>query len=653
MYTFHLGLFDAKGLHHPVVAALQLGRAYPRHVCVGSAWHNGHEWVRGNLRLIVRLVMERQGVDLQRVFGLTPHCYDSDQGVELEKAGWEENFEPLGKLRHAFPQVSFDYPSWARDLDARQYTVVTCDGDLSMWKHGSERFGSGLAGINRLGPATVSNACSFHKLNKLEEVLNKMVRLVTIQRNQDPETWDTEHCAGYLLDKKANSSDFYQKHLGDYTDEVIQHDVPKVALAVWELLLEFLRLLGSGQYVVHFVLYNHPVTGRNGIWGRFMFIQEAAADEDGSVHPLARMEHGSWRIPVKGNVPSANGLEAGTNKRASLAVTVPTPLAAVVNKLAFTWTQVSRDTVGTVGYSVLPDYFGMNKSTTHRRKAGRYGKAPTSRDLPGLFRLGVMMARSHDFQLRFHRVKGHKETAEFIVASESCMAMVAALYDYDFPKATEGPTPKQRREYMKTLRTSWVKFLADPDAYIAALRNDASRWGVKEVRKHLLDRKFGLAPNKAWRATAFQLHQIVISDVLFLCGAFHRVVPRKHLTRAESKEHLFEKFRNGDRHDPWNTDVRYFTCLHCNQCSKTDYCEHIAAVTCHECILPAKPNKFLTGSVEAKVKKSFFLHEVTDRWAVKRRLTAAQAQSPSQEPPQEPPQKRSCPKKRPPKNRGK
>ena len=116
--------------------------------------------------------------------------------------------------------------------------------------------------------------------------------------------------------------------------------------------------------------------------------------------------------------------------------------------------------------------------------------------------------------------------------------------------------PKQRREYMKTLRTSWVKFLADPDAYIAALRNDASRWGVKEVRKHLLDRKFGLAPNKAWRATAFQLHQIVISDVLFLCGAFHRVVPRKHLSRAESKEHLFEKFRNGDRHDPQRRPAR-------------------------------------------------------------------------------------------------
>ena len=60
MYLFNVGVTDAKGLHHPTVFALQLGKGYLRNKVVGAVWQNAHEWVRHNLFAITSTLLNAE-----------------------------------------------------------------------------------------------------------------------------------------------------------------------------------------------------------------------------------------------------------------------------------------------------------------------------------------------------------------------------------------------------------------------------------------------------------------------------------------------------------------------------------------------------------------------------------------------------------------
>jgi len=73
-----------------------------------------------------------------------------------------------------------------------------------------------------------------------------------------------------------------------------------------------------------------------------------------------------------------------------------------------------------------------------------------------------------------------------------------------------------------------------------------------------------------WRKTRWQIAQIVKNDVLYLPEAFHKVVPRDHLNLNDTRRVMGETWRRilPPEHalfDVWDTDIRFFECLHCNQ----------------------------------------------------------------------------------------
>jgi hypothetical protein len=182
----------------------------------------------------------------------------------------------------------------------------------------------------------------------------------------------------------------FHRHFGDFTGDVMQHDVFAVGLAMWGLALELATLIGADarKWNKHY----HPATGENGTWGRMMRAHEAAKGVQVTDHPLARIVSGTVRIPMKGTVPSANGLEANINNKTASDLECSAAFKHLMIKLGGTWNNVPRNCIGQAGFSVLPDFFGRNKGTTHTLETRRGKKAKTTRNMPKVFRGGLEMA---------------------------------------------------------------------------------------------------------------------------------------------------------------------------------------------------------------------------------------------------------------------
>ena len=629
MHLLNTGLFDAKGLHHPVVTALQLGRKYPRNKVVGWAWHHAHEWVRANLRAVVSMIKAKQGVDLEARFGLTSECFEDSVPAQIANSLWTEEFATLGTAYHAFPQLKFAVPSFARDLADRHYLFATTDGDLKMWRHLCEGLGDGDVMRQRGGGQKDIDGCSCHKLAALKKMINLSTRILKTLRAANTTKWDKEHSAGHLLGRKC---DMFHRYFGDLTDDVMQHDVFEVGLVMWGLCLELAVLMGADAD--KWDEYYHPVTGANGTWGRMMRTYEAAEGVEVDDHPLARIVDGTVRIPMKGTVPSANGLEANINGKTASDLECSTAFKHLMTKLGATWNNVSRDCIGQAGFSVLQDFYGKNKGTTHRFETGRGHKAKTSRNMPKLFRDGVEMAQqARDCPGIFHKVgSGDGTQAEYIVASELCMKTVRKMHMYDNAGSADGPTAKWVRDTLDLLRTEWMDFIRDPQGNVAALREYAKGMDLAEARRHMLDPKWPRDGQK-FTHTPYQVFCIVAAGAQFNCGAFHRVIPRAHLSHRDAGPHLQEGFRHYTAKDPWDTDAAVMECLHCDQCSKTGYCSHIAAVTILENVIAGLPRCFICHSIEDGAKvRSYKCPTATNRYKQERVLKSPQKTAPSQMP---------------------
>ena len=592
-------------MHHPTVGALQLGKGLARNRAVGSVWHHAHEWVRHNMVFIIAvLARATPSYDLRLELGLPEQqCCDdqNDRGKVVKDAMWEEEFPGVGMMYHAFPQVSFKEPSFKRNLDDRNFLTGVTDGDQVMWFGVLGGMGGGLALRNRSGVLQANDACSFHKGKSIKKMFTGFLRDAKLLRNADQKRWDREHGMGYLLPRPADT--VFEAECGDLLDVCMQHDCLPVVLCAWDHLRAKTALMGLPKSNFDRLdKYHHPVEGIQGHHGRSSQRHELALYASAVRSVLDTEINGVLYGQEKGKVSSANNVEARINKSLKALLKCSLRMEDFFPEVTSAFSALTAQYAQYLQYSILPDYFGLCASTTHCGKTGRKGNEPTGRNFVDMFNSAKDAATNHRSLEAaglptpvYHKVgvKGGKE-AEYIVATQKTMDVAGKMVSRHALEASTGTLPLTVAKAVDILRASWLSYIADPKKYAAGLAIEANTWSADQASFHVLDDKLFARGSRhgVWKdgaPTPAQVAIVVEADLLYNAHAFHRLVPRPHLTHEESKPFLQEEWRYYDHHDPWNTDLGFFTCLHCNQYSKTRYCTHVAAVTIIEAILPGIP----------------------------------------------------------------
>ena len=521
----------------------------------------------------------------------------------MEQAeGWKEPLGTLGDMVHAFPKVTYEVSSFQRNLEEPCYLTAMTDGDQGMLQGTARALGGGHALDNRNGVATTNDACSFHKGKNIEGMFTDIISKAKQLRSADEARWDRIWGLGSMMSQAPRN--VYQKEYGDLFDVVMQHDSLPVALGVWSLCRQKGKLMGIlvGD-LDHLDVHHHPVHGRQGHHGRSSQRREVAADHVVGAYSLGEMMNGEWYEVDKGTNSSANNLEARVNAALKRALGHAMNIDDLLPALSEGFTDVSMKCCGELQYSFFPDFFGQCPGTSHRKKSGRCGHAKTGREFRKYFQDAHAAALAHMNNLDrglptpvYHKVRGKGTEAVYVVASERTMAVARAMV----ARKSENMVGQRQVETntledaVTTLRQSWEVYMQDPKVYAEKLAAEARTWHVKQAREHLLNNDaFGpTGRHGKWAPkgpTEAQVHVIVEADILYNAQAFYRVVPRPHLTHAEAQPYLQEQWRDYCASDPWCTDLGFFECQHCSQFSKTGYCEHVAAITLIEEILPGLP----------------------------------------------------------------
>ena len=610
MYLFNCGLTDAKGMHHPTVIALQLGRGLLRNTAVGSAWHHGHEWVRANLPAIIRTLMRAEHpFDVRREMQLPPECDETVDCTLVHGPNWKEDFGQLGEMTHACPRLRHKDTAFARDLAERSFFKGMTDGDRPMLAGVGDGLGEGKARQNRAATVVTNDACSFHKGKTIKQMVKEFVKKAQVLRKVDAILWDRTHALGYRLDTKGC---VYQREFGDLLDDVMQHDMQSVQLLTWGFVLEKCRLMGlDGDDIEHLDYHHHPVHGKQGHHGRSSQTHELADDADdldanSPRHPLETTLEGERRGQQKGEAPSANNVEARINLRLKTWLQHSRHMGDLVGLIIEEASRVGTECAGKHQYSTLPDCFGQCPSTTSVKQTGRHGKVKTSRDFRTMFQRAMTIAIEYrdpqsttGMRVKFHRVQAENSvvTVEYVVASDETLRVAKKLMARNLEKPPKGRNSNflTLESTVAVLRDTWCTYIANPVAFVEDLQEDVADWNVAQARDHMMDDNAFTAKSKhgVWRTkpTASQIHVLVEAELEFNNQAFHRLIPRIALTSDEASPHLKEAWRKELKSmpDPWRTDVGFYECLHCHQYSKTQYCAHVAAVTLIEGILPGVP----------------------------------------------------------------
>jgi hypothetical protein len=322
-------------------------------------WHHAHEWFRANLRVVVDLYKSRSNINIDEYLGGLPQCcFDEPEHVVEEGPSWEQHVPNLGDMVHAFPKIVMTRTSWARTLTEKQYVVFVSDGDLNMLTDMRKGMGGGRMAQNRSGIDTPISGCGFHKYKSIKGMCDKALNLArTALRNGSTEY--TKFGRVVLHGKK----DFDQL-FGALFDECIQHDDPKVGLMAWSLMIMKMEWMGMKTFALHLIKFHHPVTGRQGAWGRWNNVQEVAladVDEDDIVGTNTKVVYGSSS--------TSNPCEARVNKLMKLATGTSMSYGCLCTKAQRMCTSLSRDLTEVV-HSVIGDQQGECKKTGHRKQSG-------------------------------------------------------------------------------------------------------------------------------------------------------------------------------------------------------------------------------------------------------------------------------------------
>ena len=549
--------------------------------------------------------------DLRRELGLPDACFaDSGQGERVQGAGWKQSMGSLGDMEHAFPQVRFPVSSFQRVPEEPCFLTGMTDGDRGMLKGTVNGMGDGKALDNRNGVDTTNHACSFHKGKNIESMFTEILQKAKLLREGNAAKWDRTWGLGSIMSQPPRN--VYQKAFGDMHDLVMQHDSLPVALGLWELCRHKGTLMGIVVADLDRIdKHHHPVKGQQGHHGRSSQRREVAVDHVVGAYSLGEMMNGEWYEVDKGTNSSANNIEARVNAALKRALGHAMQLDDLLPALSEAFTDVGLKCCGELQYSFFPDFFGQCTGTTHRKKSGRYHHAKTGRDFRIYFLNGKDAAVAHRACLRsgeptprYHHVSGEGTGAVYVVASDRTFVVAKKMVERHAAKQT-GVRPAGVLSFDKavsTLREGWESYMKNPQEYADKLRADARLWTVETAREHLQDDHAFTKTGKhgTWGSrgpTEAQVHVIVEADVVFNAQAFYRIVPRQHYSHTDSKPYLQEQWRDYCAEDPWCTDVGFFECQHCSQYSKTGYCEHVAAVTMIEEILPGVPRCLMLKGV--------------------------------------------------------
>ena len=418
-------------MHHPTVYALEYGLGYPRHKVVGRSWHHAHEWARLNLSRIVGQYQRHENINIAKEMGIGTECYESCNGEVVEQSMWTQSFDGLGDCSFAFLRVQMAEVSFKRDLSGRNHLCCTSDGDHNMWNHLSEGLGEGHARNNRSGKKEHIDSCAFHKLANIESRFDSDIRDAQKARDTKGDiTWDRTNPGGFILDTDRRPS--YHSLFGNLLDEVMQHDLLSVTHACWDLAMRKGRLIGMASAVKEWNKLYHPSTGSQGVWGRANRTYEVAENDIDHNHVLASSSFGTYRMQNKGDSTSANPVEARVNKRVSQGIGTSLPMGRLGSELAGIFKNLSRECIGTNGFSVVPDFMSRCPSTHSRVKTGRPGKEATTRNFLNLFEVGIKIARVNELRKRhLKRVSGQGLESKYIVASARTVREAINIVRYE------------------------------------------------------------------------------------------------------------------------------------------------------------------------------------------------------------------------------
>ena len=574
------------------MSAATLGHAAPRNEVVGAVWYNAHEYVRRHLPTICDCYMSfrdpEQRTDVREVLGLSDLCFAPCGTEATGPAMWQQAFGDLGDCTHAFPRTVNEPPHFDRNLSEPSFICCLSDGDDGMWSGVAKGLGTGTARLNRGGRDQHSDGCVFHSLKGLMKMFDQaIVRATATRDRQGPRNYDKQHPLGCRLGKKPS----YHSLFGDIIDEVINHDIEEVVRACWNFALWLATLMGMEVDVGDLKKYHDPETGLSGKVGRAQQTYELA-EGDTSNHPLVTLVDGQKRRQRKGTVTTANGVEGNINKRTKQLFGKPQVMAQMISKCQLVLTDVTRETVGRHGFSLLPDFLGQNAAKQHAGKSGRPAKEKTGKTAHADFGHAINFLADNGVRFRayHYKVKGQGRDAEYIMSSQTTIETVDKMIAYD--NLDDTYATKQR--IVKGLREVWLDFIREPAEHILCLREDIEGedgkvgWDVEQARRHLLDGDAFKGAHNKWACTSAQVYRIVQSDLMYHCNAFHRVIPRPEvLPTEEARKHMTEPFRT-DR-GPWHTDLGFFECLECKTYAVNMYCLHCVLVTLYERLLVGLP----------------------------------------------------------------
>jgi hypothetical protein len=96
-------------------------------------------------------------------------------------------------------------------------------------------------------------------------------------------------------------------------------------------------------------------------------------------------------------------------------------------------------------------------------------------------------------------------------------------------------------------------------------------WDTERARLHAL-KKSAYRGENAWTGSTLQCFLLAENDFLYYASAFHHVVPATPMSHEEAQLSMQECWRGSK----CKIDLGYFSCLHCRQFSKHNFCEHVS-----------------------------------------------------------------------------
>lgn len=353
---------------------------------IGDVWHHAHEWIRANLREIVRVYASivGEGVDIAGYFGgLPPVCFDNAESTETQPAGWKQVVgdppltkaemrsgktppceEWLGTMYHAFPQTQMTHDtSWARDPYGMQYLMLMSDGDLGMLGGLGRALGAGKAFLDPSLIKRSINACGFHKPRAMEKNINLKLNALKACLKRDASK------------KRAvlRQDDTYQTLFGNLVDECLQTDCPTIGRAAWALVLQKCDVYELHGLRDHLERYHNPETGRQGVWGRWNHIQQKATMPVNENLVTALTTVGDV---TRGTASTANGIEGSMNKWLASYTKMSLAYGPLITTAQTCMTNLGYK-LSVVGFSVVPDQQGLCTIIQHSKKSGRQGAPQT------------------------------------------------------------------------------------------------------------------------------------------------------------------------------------------------------------------------------------------------------------------------------------